>query len=243
MPSFQAPPAWSTAAFVLLCLAVVLGFAGAVWQSERPAGLSRFQRLGPVGIGLLAGLGLFSWVAASGWIQAHPMPGLPFLLATVLAVSLGLGFSPVGTWLSESTPIPLLVAFQGFRLPLELLLHVWAERGTIPPAMTWTGSNWDIVSGIAALLLAYPAKHSRAAAWAANLIGAALLVNVVRVVVLSSPLPFAWQADPPLQLAFHLPYAWILPVCVGGAAACHVILTRALLRHPAPHPPAKENAS
>jgi hypothetical protein len=57
----------------------------------------------------------------------------------------------------------------------------------------------------------------------------ALLLNVMRVAMMSSPLPFAWDVRPPLQLVSHLPYAWIAPVCVAGALAGHLVLTRALL--------------
>jgi hypothetical protein len=50
------------------------------------------------------------------------------------------------------------------------------------------------------------------------------------------PLPFAWGVQPPLQLVMYLPYALIGPVCVAGALAGHVILTRALLsRRPLPY--------
>jgi hypothetical protein len=114
---------------------------------------------------------------------------------------------------------------------LELILHSWANQGTIPTTMTWTGRNWDIVSGVVALLAAPLAGRSPAAAWLANATGLVLLFNVGRVAVLSSPVPFGWQVTPPLLLAFHLPYALILPVCVGGAVLGHVVLTRALLRH------------
>jgi len=146
-------------------------------------------------------------------------------------ISVGFGSSTVGGWLAAGVPITWLVAFQGFRLPLELILHAWAHQGTIPSTMTWTGQNWDIVSGGAALLAAPLARRHRVAAWCANVIGMALLLNVVRVAVLSSPISFGWQITPPLLLAFHLPYALILPVCIGGAAMGHVVLTRALLRH------------
>lgn len=98
-----------------------------------------------------------------------------------------------------------LVAFQGFRLPLELVLHAWAEAGTIPATMTWTGQNVDILSGVAALVAAPFAARHRAAAWLTSIVGA-------------------------LLLAFHLPYATILLVCVGGALAGHIVLLRALLR-------------
>ena len=97
--------------------------------------------------------------------------------------------------------------------------------------MTWSGSNWDILSGIAALGLAHLSLRSGVAAWTGNIIGIVLLVNVGRVAVFSAPVPFGWQdVNPKLLLPYHLPYALIVPVCIGGALAGHVILTRALLR-------------
>jgi hypothetical protein len=123
------------------------------------------------------------------------------------------------------------VAFQGFRLPLELVLHSWVLQGVIPGTMTWNGSNWDVFSGIACLGLAPLSPYSKVAAWAANVIGIVLLVNVGRVAAMSAPVPFGWHdVEPKLLLPYHLPYALIVPVCVGGALAAHVILTRALLR-------------
>ena len=32
-----------------------------------------------------------------------------------------------------------------------------------------------------------------------------------------------------MTLAMHLPYAWIVPICVAGALCGHIVLTRALL--------------
>jgi len=148
-----------------------------------------------------------------------------------MAGSLILGFSPMGKWLAVAVSVPWLLAFQGFRLPLEWVLHSWVHQGVIPETMTWTGSNWDILSGIAALGLAPFGRRMRAAAWVGNIIGVILLINVVRVATFSAPLPFGWQdVSPKLLLAYHLPYALIVPVCIGGALAGHVILTRALLR-------------
>jgi hypothetical protein len=94
--------------------------------------------------------------------------------------------------------------------------------------MTWSGANFDIASGIVAVVLA-PFAARRRVAWVANIIGFALLANVARVAVMSSPLPFAWNVEPKLTLLTHLPYAFIAPVCVAGALAGHVILTRRLL--------------
>lgn len=179
-------------------------------------------------------------VVQTGVLASLPLAGLPFFFGTALIVSLATGVSPVGRRLAIAVPVAALVAFQAFRLPLELVLHRWAEQGTIPGTMTWTGQNWDVVTGIVSLAAAPAAGRSPAVAWAANLVGSVLLLNVIRVAVLSSPLPIGWGVEPPLQLAFHLPYAYIGPVCVGGALLGHVVLTRALLagRSAAARPPA-----
>jgi hypothetical protein len=176
-----------------------------------------------------AWLALLGVVVATGVVADEPMPRLPVLLAFTLGCGVAFGFSRTGGRLAQ-LPLPALVMFQAFRLPLEFVLHAWAESGTVPPTMTWTGQNFDVVSGALALVAAPFAGRIPAAAWLANGVGIVLLANVLRVVVLSSPLPFAWPIEPPLQLAFHLPYASILPVCVTGALVGHIVLTRALLR-------------
>ncbi len=38
---------------------------------------------------------------------------------------------------------------------------------------------------------------------------------------------------PKLELIYHVPYALIIPVCIGGALIGHIALTRALLRREA----------
>jgi len=174
-------------------------------------------------------LGISTFVVESGILRSHPMPLVPLFFLLMNAAAVVFSFSPLGRNLAIGLPLQALVGFQGFRLFLELILHSWAEQGTIPTTMTWNGQNFDIVSGIAALVLATFAARWKVAAWVANLLGIVLLLNVIRVVVLSSPLPFAWKVDPPLQLIFYFPYFLIVPVCIGGALAGHILLTRALL--------------
>jgi hypothetical protein len=224
----QASPS-SVFAFLGVCGLVVAAFLRGVWISAQPQGRNPFR------LTLLASLGLFLWLAtlavvvASGWLEA--VPGrLMMLGGAVFCVSTLLGISPLGKWMAIACPIPWLLTFQGFRLPLELVLHSWVHQGVIPKTMTWNGSNWDILSGIVALSFAPLSRRSKAVAWAGNIIGGVLLLNVGRVAVFSAPLAFGWQdVSPKLLLPYHLPYALIAPVCVGGALAGHIILTRALL--------------
>lgn len=176
---------------------------------------------------------LVIWTAATGTYVALGVPeesvgGLMGFFALSNLGGVVLGLSPVGRWWATGLPLWALVAFQGFRLPLEIVLHWWVADGTIPATMTWSGSNVDIVSGVVAIVAAPWARH-RGVAWLANIVGIVLLANVARVAVLSSPVPFGWNVSPPLTLAMHLPYAWIVPVCVAGALCGHIVLTRALL--------------
>ena len=84
--------------------------------------------------------------------DARPPP-LMLLFVGCMAVALGLAFSTVGTAFAR-LPLWALVAFQGFRLPLELLMHEAAGEGVMPPQMTWTGLNLDVLTGASALVVA-----------------------------------------------------------------------------------------
>jgi hypothetical protein len=224
----------SLAAFVAILVAVVMAVLAGIFIAYRRTEPGRALAKS-LTLSLLVGLwlGMVAGVVQSGTLQNLPFNGLPFFFAGVLAVSILAGLSPAARRMAHALPLAALVGFQAFRLPLELVLHDWSGSGTIPETMTWTGKNWDIVSGIVALLAAPLANRRRGVAWGANIVGIVLLANVIRVAVLSSPLPIGWNVSPPLLLALHLPYALIGPVCVGGALAGHLVLTRALLARPA----------
>jgi hypothetical protein len=225
---FKPASAASLLAFLIICAAVVAAFLGGVWLSARRESVRPLRRT------ILAAVGTALWLAAicliveSGWLRGDQRR-LLFFAAGMNAVCLAVGLSPVGRWLSLLS-LPALVAFQGFRLPLELVLHSWVAQGVIPETMTWSGRNWDIISGVLALVAALFCRRSIVWAWIANLVGLVLLVNVMRVAVLSSAVSFGWPVTPKLELIYHLPYALIIPVCVGGALIGHIALTRALLR-------------
>jgi hypothetical protein len=221
----------SVAAFVGVVAGVLVAFLAGVHRAWTRTGGQAGRATALVAGASLAWLGLLSAGVASGAVISAPMPGLPIFFGVSLGGGLAIGLSRLGGRLAQGLTLTALVGFQGFRLPLELILHAWGESGTIPMTMTWEGSNLDVVSGALALLCAPLVGRWRGVAWLANVVGFVLLVNVGRVAILSSPLPFAWpDVSPRLALGMVLPYAWIGPVCVGGALAGHVILTRALLR-------------
>jgi len=236
--SFQPGSTTTVAVFCAILSAVVLMLFLGVARASRNTPALVTYRLVTTAIVTTIWLGIFTVIVKTGLVADHPMPRLIILFVIINIVSIMLAISPLGGWLATGLTPGVLVAFHGFRLPLEIVLHQWAKQGTIPATMTWGGSNLDVITGILALLIAPFATRFRSLAWMFNIVGLLLLFNVVRVAVLSSPLSFAWDTEPPLLVAFHLPYALIAPVCVGGALAAHLILFRTLLLKPgsSPHP-------
>lgn len=220
---FVPASAGSLLAFAAILLAVLYALLLAVHVTYRS-----FKITALTGVLLGVWLGIQSALVASGRMASLPFNGLPFFFGPVLVIWSGLALSPVGARLAATIPLAALVGFQAFRLPLELVLHAWFRQGTIPETMTWSGQNWDIVSGALALICAPFAHRHPAVPRLFNIIGLALLLNVMGTAIKSSPVPFGWNIEPKLLLAYHLPYALIGPVCIGGALFGHLVLTRAL---------------
>ena len=228
------PSAGSTFAFVLVAIGVLLAFLSGVRFAATHADDSSSGRTT-----VLAVLGVGTWVAATGmyvatgWIAVSTPAFMAFFLGSNL-MAIAVAFSPLGTLLANHLPLAALAGFQVFRLPLEMVLHSWSDQGSLPRQMTFEGHNLDIVTGIVAfvvLVIAIVRKRDipRSIALAFNVLGSGLLLGVIVVVMLSSPLPIKSYPGPPILLGFYLPYAWIAPVCVGGAMCGHLVLWRRLL--------------
>jgi hypothetical protein len=100
--------------------------------------------------------------------------------------------------------------------------------------MTFSGRNFDILTGLSAILVAWLAargKLGRKGVLAWNLAGVALLGNIVVVAVLSLPAPWrAFPNDPPNELVLHFPYVYIPALFVMAALAGHLLVFRKLAR-------------
>lgn len=219
MPTDPSLP--SLAAFLLVVGFVLVAFVGAwVRWAKGSLGWALAGAVGWAGLTALpTAVGLFT--------VDNAVPRLPLFLAALLVSSTAFAVAGPGRRLA-STPLVALVAFQGFRLPLELVLHDWVAQGVVPPQMTWSSANIDIVSGIVALLAAPFVARSKALAWATQAVGIVLLLNVIRVVVQSFDTPLK-QFDAPVLLALSVPEVWIATVCVCGAWVAHLVTVRALL--------------
>ena len=131
-------------------------------------------------------------VAASGAIAQFDRrpPPIAVLFLAIAAVSVGLGFGPFGDRFLRGLPLWALVLTQAFRLPLELLMHEAAIEGVMPVQMSYSGRNFDILTGataipVACLLAAGYGGRRLAAAW--NVLGTLLLANILGIAVMSTP--------------------------------------------------------
>lgn len=228
-PVFDALTAAGISALALAVAARVVW----IWRRFVPATAAR------------AAMVLGAWIALTGALAASgllaridvvpPPPAL--LIVSVLALAIVTGLSPAGGTLAAAVPLRVLVGLQAFRLPLELVMHRAATLGIMPPELSYSGYNLDIVTGAGALALALAMRAGirvpRALVWAWNLWGLWCLAVIAAIAVATSPMVRAFGDDPRHvnTWVLHLPYVWLPAVLVLIALAAHIVTTRALLAH------------
>jgi hypothetical protein len=229
-----------TGAFVVLPLLVAAAFVlAAEWAGRRLGEDAAVRRRRAVGLGTaaLAWLLVTAALAASGVLRRFDATPPPFALLALAVVIVGIAVpcSPVGTRLVRGVPLWALVGFQVFRLPLELVMQRAYVEGVMPVQMSYTGQNYDIVTGITAGVLGLWLARGRVPRWVVvgwNVLGFALLVNIVVVAVVSTPL-FRWFGDERVNIfVTYPPFVWLPAVLVTAALAGHVLVWRWLAVNP-----------
>ena len=121
-----------------------------------------------------------------------PAPGL-VLIGLITFGTAMLAFSAFGSRIVADVPLAGLVGYQVFRVPLEWVLHELYSEGVIPVQMTYAGRNFDVVTGVLAAALGLWLWAGHRTVWLVvvwNILGLALLVNIVTIAILSTPVPF-----------------------------------------------------
>jgi MFS family permease len=222
--------AWS---FAALALIVAAAFPVGVYWADRRTGHHGLRRTALAAAGTVTWLSLTFALAATGRIGFDGLPPsiLPVLLG-MFTIALSLGFSRVGQRLAVGLPLVALVGFHAFRLPLELLMHRAYGEGIMPVQMSYSGMNFDILTGIGALVVAallaagrMPLRGVRVWNW----LGTALLVNIITIAMLSTPLPIRVFSNEPANVWIaEAPFIWLPTVMVLMALLGHIVLFRRL---------------
>jgi hypothetical protein len=206
--------------------------SAAAASGDAPKDAARLQRR--FLIGALVWVAVVSVAALSGLLLPRDdRPPLPFglMLVSILALGIAVARSRIGDRLARGAPLAWLVLFQSFRLPLELAMHRAYTEGLMPVQMSYSGRNFDIVTGATALvlglaMLVIPVPRWIVMAW--NGLGLILLANILAVAMLSTPI-FAYFGPDRLNVwVMWMPYTLLPAVMVLAAWAGQLIVFRAL---------------
>jgi MFS family permease len=218
-PAILHASAWTTYGIGGLALVMAALLTGLAARSGWRAGLW-------AGVAIAAVMALQFGLARAGVLQSWNRFPPPFMLMFVptLVLTIRWAFSDAGTKLAERLPFALLVGPQAFRLPLELLMHHAAREGVMPVQLSYSGWNFDIITGATALLVAALAHRPRAGrtlllAW--NLMGLALLAIVVGIALASMPSIHAFGMDRLNTWVTYAPLVWLPGVLVPTALFLH----------------------
>jgi hypothetical protein len=213
-----------------LALVVVAVLGLTIRRYAGRAAATRFALMAGAWFAITALLGLSGFLRDSAALP----PRMLLVILPTLALPVLLAFSRTGQRLASATPVALLVGFQSFRFPLELALHRAAAEGTMPPQMSYSGNNFDILSGLTALLVGTLAAFGYAPRWlllAWNTLGSALLLAIIVIAVVSMPAFQAYGSEPAVVntwVAFF-PFVWLPAGLVSSAILGHLLLWRRLL--------------
>jgi len=214
-----------------LAVAVVALVGLAVWRTSDERRALGFASAVAAWFAFSAALGASGFLAH---FEGFP-PRLLVLLVPTVALPFALGFSRLGTALA-SAPLAALVGFHAFRLPLELVMHQATLEGVMPEQMTYTGNNFDIVTGATALVVGALAARDLAPRWLLvgwNAVGSLLLINILVIAVVSLPAFGAFGHTPERLNTWvaYFPFVWLPAGLVSAAVLGHVLLWRRLLAH------------
>lgn len=223
-------------AFVGLAAVLAVGFIWAVRRAGRSS--DRKHRVTTVWTVIAASLA-GAWLALTGALAQWgalafgptPPPALVLFFSGFVLAMVFL-FSPPGRQLAIGLPLWLLVGFQAFRIPVELLLHRAYVEGLMPVQMSYLGLNFDVLTGLTALPVALLIARGLVPRWAVavwNVIGLGLLLNILTIAILSTPTPLRVFHNEPANLwVTTFPFVWLPTVMVIAALSGHVLVFRRL---------------
>ncbi len=195
-------------------------------------------------------LGITGFVAASGLLRdydAFPPPMLRVFVPGVVLVSVA-AFTGFGARLVGGLGWGVLIGFQAFRIPTELMLSSLYQSGKLPIQMTFHGANFDMLSGLSAIVVAWLAARGKIGlrgilVW--NVAGLLLLANIVTIAVLSMPGRLrVFMNEPVNSLVFGWPFIWLPAWLVLAALFGHLLVFRKLwAEHRAATPAARPAAA
>lgn len=179
--------------------------------------LKAANKNGTVAITCIAWLVFNAALSLNGFYKdTHALPP-HFLLATIPAIIaiIVIILSRRGKKFVANLNIKTLTLLSIVRIPVEFCLYWFYQSKAVPQLMTFEGRNFDILSGITAIVVYFICFKGRTVvrrnvlmAW--NIIALLLLLNIVINAVLSLPVSFQQFAfDQPNIAVLYFPFVWL----------------------------------
>lgn len=223
------------AGFVALTVALGGLFIAAVYWSSLRTGLARpgaMRRAALAAVAAVAWIALTGMAAARGLLHFDAPPTMLIAILLSIALAIGLALSPLGRRIALGLPVVALVSYQGFRVVVEVLMHRAYTEGLMPVQMSYSGRNFDIITGVSALVLGAwlaTGRSSRRLLVTWNTLGVLLLANILGVALLSAPTPMRRFMNEPANVWItSAPWVWLPTVMVFAAVFGHVAMYRRL---------------
>lgn len=221
---------------VIICIVVILAGLHMGLQRTGWANPKKRKIFFTTTILILIWLALLIILSVKGFFadfsKLPPRPALAILIP--LPVVLIIAFSKSGTKLLKSIPPQRLVFIQSFRIFVELLIWFAFLANKLPVQMTFAGRNYDVLTGILALPVAYvllkKLNFSKTIAIAFNVLGILLLLNILIIAVLSMPTSLRYfMNEPSSGIVATFPFLLLPGVLVPIAYSFHIFSLRQLL--------------
>ena len=166
-------------------------------------------------------------IAKTGWLakfDAFPPPVAMFFVSMVGAACY-LGFSRFGTLLVKHTPLAALIAFHAFRILAEVAIFLGVHEGIAPTQLSFEGYQFDIVTGLTAIPVAFLARKNLALAFWWNTMALGFLVVIAFIAFASFPTPLQFFDQDNLWVT-RAPYTLLPGVLVTSAIAGQLLVYR-----------------
>ncbi len=176
---------------------------------------------------LLIGLGNSGALAD---FSQSPPPFMPFMISLIF-VSIYLTFSKYGTQIIKEVSLANLVLFQSFRILAELAIVLGVHEGIVPSQMSMEGYNFDIITGISALVLGLylRKRENRKLVYCFNIVGLLLLAVVMFIAMTSMPTSIRlFMTEPSNVWVTHSPFILLPGILVVAALSTHLLIFRKL---------------
>lgn len=178
---------------------------------------------------VLSYMALSSLLSSMGFYQESNtvLPRFIFLLGPGVLFVILFSFTATGKTFLQAMDSKWLILLHSIRVPVEIVLYFMYLAGLVPNLMTFSGCNFDILSGISAPIVYYffHVKQTMGKKWLLiwNFVCSGLLLNVLVIAVLSAKTPFQQFAldQPNIGVAFF-PFVWLPTIIVPIVLFAHI---------------------